>query len=487
MKKLLFLSILGMVILFTPIQSKGCDNMPYNTYDPKTGIGYDTKGVIYHSDPAVESGWGVPSGQGQYPGGMINGAQQEANAIRNQLPGSEGSYLDGYTSVDQMQKDPGFLPAAPPVDPNAEMQKYMQQLADAKKASTIAGLDTARNNSLSSLDTEQAGIAPQYYDKRNQAAGASDVGKMNFAQFMAGRGIKGSAGAMPEIYANAGLQQQLGNLNQQEQAQNDTIARSRTGIQNNYQSDVASANADSQTTMLQGYIDQMRADRAQTVADNALMGKTSRGQTTLAGQQSEQTMLANKASVDAQAHYENIQAYINTLDPNDPEIPYLYAARTDKQNALDSALAAASVAKSDAEQQQYDNALATWKASGTATGDIASILGVPVGAKTATYDMAKIQAAISQQNANANTTNANKVGSSAATNAGSSGLTKTEQTNADYASDYSALKAMPVADAVSAMNSQWSSMLAKYGSTTAKKLWNEVLADAIVANQAVAK
>jgi hypothetical protein len=471
MYKLLFSAILGMVILFTPIQSKGCDNMA-TTYTDQQLAQLIRDGKISAAD--------------------ANAAQ---TSIRNggtvappagNSPVTDFSYEVPYENIvgrPNIMTSQSFTAAPPPVvDPATEMMKYQQQLADAQKQSRIAGLDTARNNSLASLDTEQAGIAPQYYDKRNQAAGASDVGKMNFAQFMAGRGIKGSAGAMPEIYANAGLQQQLGNLNQQEQSQNDTIARNRTGIQNNYQSDVAAANADSQTTMLQGYIDQMRADRAQTVADNALMGKTSTGQATLAGQQSERQMLADKASVDAQAHYENIQAYINTLDPNDPEIPYLYAARTDKQNALNSALAAAAKDKTAQEQTDYENALKTWAASGTATSDIASILGVPVGAKTVTYDMAKIQAAISQQNANANTTNANKVGSSS-----SSGLTKTEQTNADYASDYSALKAMPVADAVNAMNSKWSSMLAKYGSTTANKLWNDVLAAAIAGGRSELK
>ena len=61
---------------------------------------------------------------------------------------------------------------------------------------------------------------------------------------MAARGIKGAAGAMPEIYRNAGLQGQLGALDRQEASQLGAIERQRANIEAGYASDVAAAEAD---------------------------------------------------------------------------------------------------------------------------------------------------------------------------------------------------------------------------------------------------
>ncbi|MEN6313264.1 MAG: peptidoglycan-binding domain-containing protein [Clostridiaceae bacterium] len=63
-----------------------------------------------------------------------------------------------------------------------------------------------------------------------------------------------------------------------------------------------------------------------TVSDTGM----SNGRYTQAGQMNQNTILANKAAIDAAAHYDDIQAYINTLDPADPERPYLEAERQKK-------------------------------------------------------------------------------------------------------------------------------------------------------------
>jgi hypothetical protein len=169
-------------------------------------------------------------------------------------------------------------------DPMAEFKAYQDALIAARRASIIAGLDTAKNNALGNLANEEAGLAPQYYNKRNQAGAQSDVGAMNFAQYMGSRGVKGSAGALPEIYRNNALQNQVGALNQQEQAQRDMIARDRTEIQNNYQSDVAAANADLEAQGLQNYINQMNTNRQFGLQEAGLTGIYN-GQPTLERQQ----------------------------------------------------------------------------------------------------------------------------------------------------------------------------------------------------------
>ena len=57
---------------------------------------------------------------------------------------------------------------------------------------------------------------------------------MNFAQYMAARGIKGAAGAMPEIYRQAGLQGQIGALDRQEAANLAAIERQRSNVESGY-------------------------------------------------------------------------------------------------------------------------------------------------------------------------------------------------------------------------------------------------------------
>ncbi len=167
----------------------------------------------------------------------------------------------------------GQIPTPQPQIPQPQMydpMDYINELKEAQRASRIASLDKARESALSSLDTEKANVAPTYYDKRNQAAAASDVGAMNFAQYMAARGIKGPAGAMPEIYRQAGLQGQIGALDRQEAGEMSAIERQRSNVESGYASDVAAAEADVEAQAMQAAINQINADRAYQLQQAAL-------------------------------------------------------------------------------------------------------------------------------------------------------------------------------------------------------------------------
>lgn len=157
--------------------------------------------------------------------------------------------------------DAGILAMPEQPDPQQQYQDMISDMLRAQRQSRYAQLDKARDSALANLDEQEAGIKPRYYDARNQAAAQSDIGALNFAQYMASRGVKGSQGGMPEIYRNAALQGQIGSLDRQEQAAYDQIARDRTGIQNAYEADRAAAAADIDAQGLQAYIDQMNADR----------------------------------------------------------------------------------------------------------------------------------------------------------------------------------------------------------------------------------
>lgn len=144
---------------------------------------------------------------------------------------------------------------------DTDIQDKISALSDAKKQSQMDALAKARNNALSSLDSRKSTIEPYYYNKRNQAAAQNDVGAMNFAQYMASRGVQGNAAAMPEMYRNAALQSQLGNLNTQEVSDLSAIESDRSNIESNYQADIAAAAQDAEATKLQNYISQLNLDR----------------------------------------------------------------------------------------------------------------------------------------------------------------------------------------------------------------------------------
>jgi len=157
----------------------------------------------------------------------------------------------------------------------SEAEIIRQMIEDAKKAriaSMLASLDKMYDAQLEAIAEEEAGVRPRYYDERNRIQGQSDVNALNFAQYMAGRGIQGSAGGMNELYRNAALQGELGRLGRQEQATYDSLARDRARLKNAYESDKVLAASDIEAQGLQSLINQMNADRAFGLQEAGLTG-----------------------------------------------------------------------------------------------------------------------------------------------------------------------------------------------------------------------
>ncbi|WP_206460429.1 hypothetical protein [Anaerovorax sp. IOR16] len=205
----------------------------------------------------------------------INASKSEAEKkwltdVRNEKLAIKAGKGDDYTS----QVIGGQIYQAPqprydePIEP--DYQEQLDKLAEAREKSAISALTTARNNALAGLKERQASIEPYYYRKRNQAAARSDVGAMNFAQYMGARGVSGNAAAMPEIYRNASLQNDLGALDRQQAADMAGIGRDRSNIETNYQSDVAGASAEAEAQRMQNYIEQMNAERAYKAQQDAI-------------------------------------------------------------------------------------------------------------------------------------------------------------------------------------------------------------------------
>jgi len=351
--------------------------------------------------------------------GVTKGDVGNDNSLIGKSPTGGEDFYTGPSAVE----NPAYTPVAPAetttITDTTDISRQIESLKRAQLASKIAGLDKSYQASTANLDTEQAAIAPQYQTQRNAAAAQSDIGAMNFAQYMASRGVKGASAGMPEIYRNNALQGQIGALNQQEQSANDTIGRNRTQLGNAYQSDITAANNDVESQALQAQIEQMNADRTyQAQQDAAALEKDKYANTLTQQNRQEYESNAGQYASDYQAQ---INAIKNDGDTsNDWQADILANLRQQKlasqQAAQKAAEEKAASAKTESEKEAIKNALDIWKTSGTANSYVSSVLGVPSGAMTADYNMDSIQAKVSQQNAdtsakNADTSriNANKV------------------------------------------------------------------------------
>lgn len=306
----------------------------------------------YGKTPGYDSATGtVTIGGNSYQNGSIPGTYFDKGTGTHYVtdPTSFNSILgvNNPTTPDQPQQS--IMAQPEDVDTTA----YINQLKEAQRQSRISALDKARNTALSSLDTEKANIAPTYYDKRNQAAANSDVGAMNFANYMAARGIKGAAGAMPEIYRNAGLQGQLGALDRQEASELGAIERQRANVETGYASDVASANADVESQAMQELINQYNANRTYALQKAAQDWDVKKGTLTLAKDKED---AAKKEWISTIGQYNNdYQAQIDAVKndgdtSNDWQLSYLQAARQKK--LAEQQAAAAKAAQQDIDNQQ---------------------------------------------------------------------------------------------------------------------------------------
>lgn len=159
------------------------------------------------------------------------------------------------------------------------------------KESYITALENALRSNISQLESELAKIQPYYYDKRNEAAASSDIGALNFAQYMASRGVKGAAAGLPEIYRNVALQQRIGTLDAAEAQDVADVERRRSDVQREYEANLAN--------VLKNYASDLKA-----LEDYYLRQKSGLGSAF------EQDRLAALAGIDAQ----RLQAMIEQMN-----------------------------------------------------------------------------------------------------------------------------------------------------------------------------
>lgn len=123
-------------------------------------------------------------------------------------------------------------------DPLADIEALRQQ----QKQQAYSNLESAKNNSLGQLNQEKAAIQPKYYKSRNEAGTQSQLQAKNFAEYMANRGLTSSGtAAQAELTRNVGLQGAISDLKTAENQEYGDISRRESDVNNNFNSNVASA------------------------------------------------------------------------------------------------------------------------------------------------------------------------------------------------------------------------------------------------------
>lgn len=285
-----------------------------------------------------------------------------------------GSIYDAANSPDPA---PTVDYAALMAQQQAQFDAQLQALKQAQIDSRVNALDSQKTSALSGLDAEQSNLSPMYYNKRNQAGARSDIGALNFAQFMSSRGVQGNAAALPEIYKNVGLQSQIGALDQQETSDNASIEARRSGINSAYESDLAAAKADIDAQTMAAQIEQQRLDQTNALeaSKTVTAAKTTADNTAYARMQdtkNEYNQNIGQFAADFLAQYNKVK---NDGDPsNDWQLDPLMAAHEQKKQGLEEAKASEAKATESKQKETVDNAIQIFGQLGYLTPEMADIL-----------------------------------------------------------------------------------------------------------------
>ena len=370
-----------------------------NTYDPITGIGYDSSGTQNRGKVDTRQ-WGN------------NEIPTKANGVA--LPGNSlvvptTSDRD-YSLQNNVVAPPAPIPVPPPPAPvpRRDYSAEVRGIYDPLKSADLSAIRAAFDSAISGY-TSQKPLQDQY------KASSLNTVDSNYYNSLGGLNAAMEAGGQrggENITGNIALQSVRGQgVNQTNQTYQNNLSaideavrqaeasratqESQAGLK--WDSQIAQAiqaaeqqginNAQSLAGLTGSYVDPTTGIKTPTLEQKAYDTKT--------------TDAALQQQLDTIGQYaENYQAEINnreSTNPNDPLLPYLRQARTQKiqeiQKTQKAAEEKAVTLQTAADKLAWDNALDMWKASGVANQQIANILGIKEGARTADYNLESMRIA----------------------------------------------------------------------------------------------
>lgn len=298
--------------------------------------------------------------------GMTN-ANKAANDIRAKYGYSGGSDGSQYIAISQPKVETN-----PYEDAMSDLQNRYDKLAQQQQQANALAVKQGQQR----LENQKYGINQAYDDSARQAYIANMQSKKNLPQQLAYSGATGGATETANLGLQTSYENNLNNINMNRANALNDIDNAIIELQNNGDLTAAQQALNNSQQALSAY-------------QNLLANKINYD----ANQQNNE-FNAQLATIGQYA--DDYQAEINrrmAINPNDPLIPYLAAARQEKIKAQEQAEAEAT---NSAIEQQEKLAWQLFQETGISNAFIESVLGIPQG--TTTMDYNKVQSDIKNNN-----------------------------------------------------------------------------------------
>ena len=177
----------------------------------------------------------------------------------NETPNTAGDWIGSSDKLAQTQNLAGTGASSAR---QSDYESELNRLKRLKQEATASQLKAQKERTLQSLAEQEVSIQPRYYEQKRQAGATSALGAKSFAEHLANRGLTNSgAAAQGEINRQAALQGTLGQLGTAEAQEYAQIARTRQNAEQNYASDLASANAQLEANHYNNLIEENQRQR----------------------------------------------------------------------------------------------------------------------------------------------------------------------------------------------------------------------------------
>ncbi len=287
--------------------------------------------------------------------GMTN-ANRAANDIRAKYGYSGGTDGSQYIAISQPKVETN-----PYEDAMSDLQNRYDKLEQQQQQANALAVKQGQQR----LENQKYGINQTYDDSARQAYIANMQSRKNLPQQLAASGSTGGATETANLGLQTSYENNLSNINMNRANALNDIDNAIIELQNN-----------GDLTAAQNAI--ANSQQALSAYQNLMANKINYD---IAQKEND----FNRQLSTLSQYSDDYQAEINRrmeLNPNDPLIPYLIAARQEKIKAQEQAEANAT---NSAIEQQRELAWNLFQETGRADEYIASILGIPVGTTTMDY------------------------------------------------------------------------------------------------------
>ena len=182
--------------------------------------------------------------------------------IRNQYSHDDSGGGNVYTGQVVQEQ------SAPAVN---SYEQYIREMNQAQQEAAMTALRSAYEQNVASIDTARGNLSPTYTAARNQAAGTAEQQRRQFAEYANANGLGSGAGGQAQLSMNNALQNSLSSIDTQEADAISQLELQRTQTKIQYENAIAQAQQEGNAQLAQQlYQESVRVDEAQRDQLNTL-------------------------------------------------------------------------------------------------------------------------------------------------------------------------------------------------------------------------